>query len=124
MYISTLKKRSRQRQPWSNQEELSSFDLRSDSKGLHLYEAATSGPADITIDGTAQTVQFVGGKAHLDINPDRKGTLLFFNAEKTKMRMTHVSKTSDFLIYWNLGWSVHFGRIENRVAILLHNVIL
>lgn len=74
--------------------ELSSFDLRSDSKGLHLYEAATSGPADITIDGTAQTVQFVGGKAHLDINPDRKGTLLFFNAEKTKMRMTHVSKTS------------------------------
>ena len=74
---------------------ISKFDIRMDEGGAYLYQANTNGEVNISIDGEEKSVTFANGKARLDVNPDRKGELLFFQGSNASMKMVHVAKKSN-----------------------------
>lgn len=95
LFICSITLGTAQISPSKEKITLTSFDLRNDDRGLHLFQTGANGTADIAVDGEEVTVHFKNGKAHLEITPSKKGELLFLTAENTQMRMAHISKKTD-----------------------------
>ncbi|MDF1696497.1 MAG: Na+/H+ antiporter NhaC family protein [Saprospiraceae bacterium] len=81
-----------QAQVQENSISLNSFDVRGDQEGVYLYNDKSNGNVSIFIDGSETVVEFINGKAKLDVVPDFKGELLFLQGGNASMKMVHVSK--------------------------------
>lgn len=76
----------------NNAVNITNFDVRGDSGGIFLYQANANGQANISLDGTEKSITFSNGIARLDMQPTRKGELLFLQGPDASMKMVHVSK--------------------------------
>ena len=74
---------------------LTEFDVRLRNDKVVLQKANASGSATISIDGKETKLTFINGEAELDVSPNRKGELLFFQGPQAPMKMVHVSKRSN-----------------------------
>lgn len=74
---------------------ISNFDVRGDQNNIFLYSPNANGQVTISIDGEETQLEFVNNKANIDITPNRRGELLFFQGSSASMKMVHISKKSN-----------------------------
>jgi Na+/H+ antiporter NhaC len=74
---------------------IDNFDVRSDERGVFLYNANSNGPITISLDGEETEIVFENNIARLDITPDKKGELLFLQVSGASLKMVHISKKSN-----------------------------